>query len=51
MKDKVEYFTEKLNKLRIKEAFYNSSGYETPAYIKQEMRLAEITLKSLNKKK
>lgn len=50
MKDKVEYFTDKLNKLRIKEAFYNSSGYETPNYIKQEMRITELALKSLNKK-
>lgn len=50
MKNKVEYFTEKLNKLRIKEAFFNSSGYETPDYIKKEMRLTEITLKTLNKK-
>jgi hypothetical protein len=48
MKDeKIEYFTKKLNSLRIKEANFNASGYKTPAYLVKEMRLAEIALKKL----
>jgi hypothetical protein len=46
---KIEYFTQKLNKLRIKEATFNSSGYKTPGYLIKEMRLTEIALSRLNK--
>ena len=47
---KIEYFTKKLNSLRIKEANFNASGYKTPAYLVKEMRLTEIALSRLNKK-
>lgn len=50
MKDqKIEYFTKKLNSLRIKEATYNASGYKTPSYLVKEMRLTEIALSMLKK--
>jgi hypothetical protein len=41
------YFTEKLNKLRIKEMSFNSSGYETPPYLKRDMRITELALNKL----
>lgn len=47
MDSKIEYFTQKLNSLRVKEATYNSSGYGTPAHIKKEIRLTEIALNQL----
>lgn len=48
MKDeKIEYFTKKLNSLRVKEASFNASGYKTPAYLVKDMRLTEIALKKL----
>ena len=47
MDSKIEYFTQKLNSLRVKEATYNSSGYGTPAHIKQEIRLTEIALNQI----
>jgi hypothetical protein len=47
MDTRIEYFTQKLNSLRVKEATYNSSGYGTPAHIKQEIRLTEIALNQL----
>jgi len=47
MDTRIEYLTQKLNQLRIKEATYNSSGYGTPAHIKQEIRLTEIALNQL----
>jgi hypothetical protein len=43
------YFTEKLNKLRIKELTFNSNGYQTPQYLIKDMRLTEIALSNLNK--
>lgn len=46
-KEKIEYFTKKLNSLRIKEANFNASGYKTPAYLVKDMRLTEIALKKL----
>lgn len=49
MDKKIFYFTEKLNKLRIKEAMFKSNGYEIPDYIKKDIRLVEIALKSLKK--
>jgi hypothetical protein len=49
MDSKIEYFTQKLNQLRIKEATYNSSGYGTPAHIKKEIRLTEIALNQIKK--
>lgn len=49
MESKVIYFTQKLNKLRVKEAMFKSNGYEVPDYIKKDMRLIEIALKSLKK--
>ena len=45
--DKIEYFTKKLNSLRIKEANFNASGYKTPMYLVKDMRLTEIALKKL----
>ena len=45
--EKIEYFTKKLNSLRIKEANFNASGYKTPAYLVKDMRLTEIALKKL----
>jgi len=47
MDTRIEYFTQKLNQLRIKEATYNLSGYGTPAHIKQDIRLTEIALNQL----
>ncbi len=47
MDKKIEYFTQKLNSLRVKEATYNASGYGTPAHIKKEIRLTEIALNQL----
>ena len=46
-KEKIEYFTKKLNSLRIKEANFNASGYKTPMYLVKDMRLTEIALKKL----
>jgi hypothetical protein len=49
MKDeKIEYFTKKLNSLRIKQANFTSSGYKTPMYLERDIRLVEIALKKLN---
>lgn len=48
--NRIEYFTKKLNSLRIKEATFTSSGYKTPSYIEKEIRLTEIALKQLTKK-
>ena len=47
MDTRIEYFTQKLNQLRIKEATFNASGYGTPAHIKKEIRLTEIALNQL----
>ena len=47
MNTRIEYFTQKLNQLRIKEATFNASGYGTPAHIKKEIRLTEIALNQL----
>ena len=44
-REKIEYFTKKLNSLRIKEANFNASGYKTPMYLVKDMRLTEIALK------
>jgi hypothetical protein len=50
MKDeKIEYFTKKLNSLRVKEANFNASGYKTPMYLVKDIRLTEIALSRLNK--
>jgi hypothetical protein len=50
MKDeKIEYFTKKLNSLRIKQATFTSSGYKIPMYLERDIRLVEIALKNLNK--
>ena len=46
-REKIEYFTKKLNSLRIKEANFNASGYKTPLYLVKDMRLTEIALKKL----
>ena len=46
-KEEIEYFTKKLNSLRIKEANFNASGYKTPMYLVKDMRLTEIALKKL----
>lgn len=48
MDKRLEYFTQKLNSLRVKEATYNQSGYGTPAHIKNEIRLTEIAIKQIN---
>ena len=48
--NKIEYFTKKLNSLKIKQATYTSSGYPTPAYLEKDIRLTELALKQLNKK-
>lgn len=37
MEDAIKIKTEKLNKLLIKETLFNTNGYETPEYIKQEI--------------
>jgi hypothetical protein len=46
--EKIEYFTKKLNSLRIKQATFTSSGYNTPAYLEKDIRIMEIALKKLN---
>ena len=48
--EKIEFFTKKLNSLRIKQATFTSSGYQTPAYLEKDIRLTELALKQLNKK-
>lgn len=49
MKDeKIEYFTKKLNSLKIKQSAFTSSGYKTPSYLERDIRLTEIALKKLN---
>lgn len=45
--NQIIYFTEKLNKLRIKEMSFNVSGYETPLYLKRDMRITELALNRL----
>ena len=47
MDKRLEYFTQKLNSLRVKEATYNASGYRTPPHIVKEMRLTEIAINQL----
>lgn len=47
----IMYLTNKLNKLRIKEATFNSSGYNTPPYLIKDMRITELALSRLNKEK
>jgi hypothetical protein len=49
MDTRIEYFTQKLNKLRIKEATFNASGYKTPPYLKRDMRITELALEKLYK--
>jgi hypothetical protein len=51
MDNKIEYFTQKLNKLRIKEATFNASGYKTPPYLKRDMRITELALEKLYKER
>jgi hypothetical protein len=46
---KIQYFTKKLNTLKVKQATFNSSGYKTPGYLERDIRLTEIALKNLNK--
>jgi hypothetical protein len=48
--EKIEFFTKKLNSLRIKQSTFTSSGYKTPEYLEKDIRLTEIALKQLNKK-
>jgi len=48
--ERIEFFTKKLNSLKIKQATFTSSGYKTPAYLERDIRLTEIALKQLNKK-
>lgn len=48
--NRIEYFTKKLNSLRIKQATFTSSGYQPPAYLEKDIRLTELALKQLNKK-
>ena len=47
--EKIEFFTKKLNSLRIKQATFTSSGYKIPMYLERDIRLVEIALKNLNK--
>ena len=47
--NKIKYFTDKLNKLKVKQATFTSSGYNTPSYLDRDIRLTEIALKNLNK--
>jgi hypothetical protein len=48
--ERIEFFTKKLNSLKIKQATFTSSGYKTPAYLERDIRLTEIALKQLTKK-
>jgi hypothetical protein len=48
--NKIEFFTKKLNSLKIKQATFTSSGYKTPEYLEKDIRLTELALKQLNKK-
>jgi len=50
MESRIEFFTQKLNQLKIKEASFTSSGYKTPQYLVRDIRLTEIALNQLNKK-
>ena len=47
--EKIEFFTKKLNSLRIKQATFTSSGYQAPTYLEKDIRLTELALKQLNK--
>jgi hypothetical protein len=46
--EKIEYFTKKLNSLKIKEANFVSLGKKIPTYLEMDIRLTEIALKQLN---
>jgi hypothetical protein len=48
VENKIKIFTEKLNKLRIKQAFYTSSELSTPEYITKQISMYENELKVLN---
>lgn len=48
--EKIEYFTKKLNSLKIKEANLISLGSKVPKYIQMDIRLTEIALKQLTEK-
>lgn len=41
----IKLLTDKLNKLRIKQAMWNNGGYETPEYILHSIKLIEEELK------
>jgi hypothetical protein len=46
--EKIEYFTKKLNSLKIKEATFVSLNKKIPRYLEMDIRLTEIALKQLN---
>ncbi len=48
--NKIEYFTKKLNSLKVKEATFVSLGKKIPTYLEMDIRLTEIALKQLNDK-
>lgn len=48
--NKIEYFTKKLNSLKVKQAMYTSSGYDTPKHISDEIKTIETSLRQLDKK-
>jgi hypothetical protein len=48
--EKIEYFTKKLNSLKVKEATFVSLGKKIPTYLEMDIRLTEIALKQLNDK-
>lgn len=43
--NKIKLLTDKLNKLRIKQAMWNSGGYDTPEYILHSIKLIEEELR------
>jgi hypothetical protein len=47
---KIKYFTDKLNKLKVKQATFTSSGYKTPGYLERDIRLTELAITRLSKK-
>lgn len=49
MDKRLEFFTQKLNSLRVKEATLNASGYKTPAYIQKDIRITEIAIDQIKK--
>jgi len=49
MEQQIEFFTQKLNKLRLKEVSFSASGYKTPQWLLRDIRITELALDRITK--